>query len=95
MGMPVMGINQDILVNALYQGGVNLIDFSRPTRLREIAHYDIAPAGPTGADNWSAYPYTGPKFRTGRGIPVYASDGVANPDSAQPPDPRLRHCRRL
>jgi hypothetical protein len=83
MGMPVMGINQDILVNAWYEGGVNLIDFSRPTSLREIAHYDMAPAGATGSDNWSAYPYTGPKFPTGRGIPVYASDGVAAPDAAK------------
>jgi hypothetical protein len=83
MGMPVMGIHRDLLVNAWYQGGVNVIDFSRPTRLREIAHYDMAPDGPTGSDNWSAYPYTGPKFPTGRGIPVYASDGVANPNSAR------------
>lgn len=83
MGMPVTGINRDLLVNAWYMGGVNVIDFSKPTSLKEIAHYDIAPAGATGSDNWSAYPYTGPKFPTGRGIPVYASDGVHNPDSAK------------
>ncbi|MGH9211892.1 MAG: hypothetical protein ACRD2C_14600 [Acidimicrobiales bacterium] len=62
--------------NAWYEGGVNIIDFSRPTRLREVAWYDIAPDGPAGADNWAAYPYTGPRFRRGPGIPVYASDGV-------------------
>ncbi len=27
---------------------------------------------------WSAYAYTGPKFKTGPGIPIYASDGVEN-----------------
>ena len=49
-----------------------MIDFTNPTRLKEIAYYD--PLSPTGT--WSAYPYTGPMFKTGPGIPVYASDGV-------------------
>lgn len=83
MGMSVLGTKRDLLVNAWYTGGVNVIDFSRPTRLKEIAYYDIAGAGPQGSDNWSAYPYTGPLFRTGPGIPVYASDGVHTPDSAR------------
>jgi hypothetical protein len=83
MGMAVMGINRDLLVNAWYTGGVDVIDFTDPTRLREIAYYDIAGPGPQGSDNWSAYPYTGPLFRTGPGIPVYASDGVHTPDSAR------------
>ncbi|MGH2697859.1 MAG: hypothetical protein ACRDJL_01495 [Actinomycetota bacterium] len=83
MGMPVMGIKRDLLVNAWYEGGVDVIDFSQPRRLKEIAYYDIAPDGPTGADNWSAYPYTGPLFKNGPGIPIYASDGVANPATAR------------
>lgn len=83
MGMAVRGANKDLLVNAWYMGGVDVIDFSDPSKLKEIAYYDIAPAGPTGSDNWSAYPYVGPKFKTGPGIPVYASDGVHNPDSAR------------
>jgi hypothetical protein len=83
MGMAVMGINRDLLVNAWYTGGVDVIDFTDPTRLRELAYYDIAGPGPVGSDNWSAYPYTGPRFRTGPGIPVYASDGVHTPDSAR------------
>jgi hypothetical protein len=83
MGMAVMGIQRDLLVNAWYTGGVNVIDFSKPTRLKEIAYYDIAGAGPQGSDNWSAYPYTGPTFRNGPGIPVYASDGVHTPNSAR------------
>ena len=49
-----------------------MIDFSTPTRLKEIADFD------SGQDSgtWSADPYTGPMFKTGPGIPVYASDGV-------------------
>jgi hypothetical protein len=74
MGMAVMGIKRDLLVNAWYTGGADVIDFTRPTRLREIAYYD--PQQDSGT--WSAYPYTGPLFKKGPGIPVYASDGVEN-----------------
>jgi hypothetical protein len=74
MGMTVMGVNRDLLVNAWYTGGVNVIDFSKPTRLKEVAFYD--PQQDSGT--WSAYPYTGPMFKKGPGIPIYASDGVEN-----------------
>jgi hypothetical protein len=74
MGMAVMGIKRDLLVNAWYTGGTDVIDFSKPTRLKEIAFYDEQDDSGT----WSAYPYTGPMFRTGPGIPVYTSDGVEN-----------------
>jgi len=74
MGMAVMGIKRDLLVNAWYTGGTDVIDFSKPRRLKEIAFYD--PQQDSGT--WSAYPYTGPMFKTGPGIPVYASDGVEN-----------------
>jgi hypothetical protein len=47
-----------LLVNAWYTGGVDVIDFSKPTRLKEIAYYD--PARNSGT--WSAYPYAGPLF---------------------------------
>jgi hypothetical protein len=79
MGMAVMGIQRDLLVNAWYTGGVNVIDFTQPTRLKEIAYYD--PVSNSGT--WSAYPYTGPMFKTGPGIPVYATDGVTNNGLAQ------------
>jgi hypothetical protein len=79
MGMAVMGIKRDLLVNAWYTGGVDVIDFTHPTRLKEIAYYD--PVANSGT--WSAYPYTGPMFKTGPGIPVYASDGVTNNALAQ------------
>jgi hypothetical protein len=74
MGMAVMGIERDLLVNAWYTGGMDVIDFTKPRRLKEIAYYD--PQRDSGT--WSAYPYTGPLFKTGPGIPVYASDGVEN-----------------
>jgi hypothetical protein len=83
MGLPVTGASKDLLVNAWYMGGVNVVDFSNPSAPKEIAFYDMAPFGPTGSDNWSAYSYVGPKFPTGPGIPIYASDGVHNPDSAR------------
>jgi hypothetical protein len=79
MGMAVMGIQRDLLVNAWYTGGVDVIDFTNPTDLKEIAYYD--PQRDSGT--WSAYPYTGPLFKTGAGIPVYASDGVENNAIAQ------------
>jgi hypothetical protein len=79
MGMAVMGIKRDLLVNAWYTGGTDVIDFSTPTRLKEIAYYDEQDDSGT----WSAYPYTGPMFRTGPGIPVYTSDGVENNDLAK------------
>jgi hypothetical protein len=72
MGMTTIDRQRDLLVNAWYTGGVNVIDFSQPTRLKEIAYYDRVAQGGT----WSAYPYTGPLFKTGPGIPVYATDGV-------------------
>jgi hypothetical protein len=74
MGLSVTGINRDLLVNAWYTGGANVIDFTKPTRLKEVAFYD--PQQDSGT--WSAYAYTGPLFKTGPGIPVYASDGVEN-----------------
>ncbi len=83
MGLPVAGLNKDLLVNAWYMGGVNVVDFSKPDKPKEIAHYDIAPDGVLGSDNWSAYSYVGPNFPTGPGLPIYASDGVHNPDSAR------------
>jgi hypothetical protein len=74
MGMAIVGIDRDLLVNAWYTGGADVIDFSDATALQEVAYYD--PAQNSGT--WSAYPYTGPKFRRTPGMPVYASDGVTN-----------------
>jgi len=72
MGLAVTGIKRDLLVNAWYTGGTDVIDFSKPTRLKEVAYFD--PQQDSGT--WSAYSYTGPMFKTGPGIPIYTSDGV-------------------
>jgi hypothetical protein len=75
MGMAVMGIDRDLLVNAWYTGGVDVIDFTDAAALQEVAYYDPA----VNSGTWSAYPYTGPRFsRRTPGMPVYASDGVSN-----------------
>jgi hypothetical protein len=79
MGMTVTGIQRDLLVNAWYTGGVDVIDFTKPTRLKEVAYFD--PVRQTGT--WSAYPYTGPLFKKGPGVPVYASDGVEDNANAR------------
>ena len=79
MGMTVTGIERDLLVNAWYTGGVDVIDFTKPTRLKEIAYYDTSRQ--TGT--WSAYPYTGPMFKNGPGVPIYASDGVEDNANAR------------
>ena len=80
MGLSVKGLNRDLLVNAWYTGGVDVIDFSDPTDLKEIAYYKFS--GIFGSDNWSAYSYTGPTF-SGSGVPVYASDGVEQPSTGR------------
>jgi hypothetical protein len=74
MGMTITGIERDLLVNAWYTGGVDVIDFTDPENLKELAYFD--PQRNSGT--WSAYPYTGPMFSDGNGVPVYASDGVTN-----------------
>jgi hypothetical protein len=79
MGMTVTGIKKDLLVNAWYTGGMDVIDFTNPTRLKEVAFYDMERL--TGS--WSAYPYTGPLFNTGPGVPVYVSDGVEDNANAR------------
>jgi hypothetical protein len=79
MGMQVMGVQRDLLVNAWYTGGANVIDFTHADRLKEVAHYD--PDRISGT--WSAYPYTGPMYSSGPGIPVYASDGVTSNGNAR------------
>jgi hypothetical protein len=82
MGMAIMDIRRDLLVNAWYTGGVDVIDFTDPENLKEIAYYDIAGVGTAGSDNWSAYPYVGPRFKNG-GTPIYASDGVHVPPTGR------------
>ena len=73
--IPVPGRN--IFVQAWYQGGISLIDFTDPANPFEIAYFD---RGPIDADQlvtggyWSAYWYNGRIYATeiARGIDVFA-----------------------
>jgi uncharacterized protein (DUF305 family) len=73
--IPVPG--RDIFVQAWYQGGISVIDFTDPTKPFEIAYFD---RGPVDKDQlitggyWSAYWYNGRIYATeiARGIDVFA-----------------------
>lgn len=58
--IPVPG--RDLMVQAWYQGGVSVMDFTNPSAPREVAYFD---RGPIGADGlvmggvWSAYWFNG------------------------------------
>lgn len=82
LGNTTVSQGRDLLINAWYQGGVNVIDFTDPRNPQELAFYDIAPAGAAGSDMWPAYWYDarGRQNDLGRGeIPVYANNGVHDP----------------
>lgn len=72
--IPVPG--RDIFVQAWYQGGISVIDFTDPANVREIAYFD---RGPIDKDQmvlggyWSAYYYKGRIYGTeiARGIDVF------------------------
>ena len=73
--IPVPG--RDIFVQAWYQGGISVIDFTDPTKPFEIAYFD---RGPVDKDQmgmggyWSAYWYKGRIYGTeiARGLDVFA-----------------------
>jgi hypothetical protein len=58
--IPIPG--RDIMVQAWYQGGVSVFDWSDPAHPKEIAYFDRGPMDATkavGAGSWSAYWYNG------------------------------------
>jgi len=73
--IPVPG--RDVFVQAWYQGGISVIDFTDPSNVFEIAYFD---RGPIDAEQlvlggyWSAYWYDGYIYATeiARGIDVFA-----------------------
>lgn len=68
LGKPVPNRDgRNLLVNAWYEGGVDVIDFTDPTDPEEIAFYDAA------SDNWSAYWYEGPEL-PGDTLTIYGND---------------------
>jgi hypothetical protein len=79
----------DILVHGSYQSGIGVLDFSDPSRAREIAFADPAPVTPrqTGGD-WGSYFYNGKIYEADitRGLFVWDIDD-RDTDRAE----RLRH----
>jgi hypothetical protein len=71
--VPVPG--RDILVQAWYQGGVSVMDFTDPAHPFELAYFDRGPISPTlhVAGMWSAYWYNGRIYGSDivRGLDVY------------------------
>jgi hypothetical protein len=72
--MPVPG--RDIEVQAWYQGGISIVDFTDPAQPFEIAYFDRGPVDPKmlvlGGD-WSAYWYNGNIYASeiARGLDVF------------------------
>jgi hypothetical protein len=72
--IPIPG--RDIMVQAWYQGGISLVDFTDPSHPKEIAYFD---RGPMDANKltlggfWSAYWYNGNIYGSeiGRGLDVF------------------------
>jgi hypothetical protein len=72
--IPVPG--RDIMVQAWYQGGISIFDWTDPARPVEIAYFDRGPMSPTEAvlgGFWSAYWYNGLIYGSeiGRGLDVF------------------------
>jgi len=65
------------MVQAWYQGGISVFDWTDPTHPREIALFDRGPMDPTklvGAGSWSAYWYNGyiVSSEISRGLDIFA-----------------------
>ncbi|SFS32448.1 LVIVD repeat-containing protein [Saccharopolyspora flava] len=64
--IPVAG--GDFMVQAWYQGGISVFDFTDSTKPQEIAHFDRSPFDPNQlqlAGSWSAYYYNGHIYSSG------------------------------
>ena len=69
--------NRDILVQAWYQGGISIIDWTNPRKIRELAYFDRGPIDETRlvlGGSWSAYFYNGLIFSSEiqRGFDTFA-----------------------
>ncbi len=72
--VPVPG--RDIMVQAWYQGGVSVFEFTDPAKPKEIAYFDRGPLSAdqlVGSGYWSAYWYNGHLYATEqtRGLDVF------------------------
>jgi hypothetical protein len=72
--VPIPG--RDVMIQAWYQGGVSLFDWTDPRRPKEIAFFDRGPADATtmgNAGSWSVYWYNGVMVSSeiGRGLDIF------------------------
>jgi hypothetical protein len=72
--IPIPG--RDVMVQAFYQGGVTVFDWTDPNHPKEIAFFDRGPVDATrlvGAGSWSAYWYNGVIISSeiARGLDIY------------------------
>ncbi len=72
--VPVPG--RDIMVQAWYQGGVSVMDFTDPMKPQEIAYFDRGPIDPNMlvlGGSWSAYWYNGRIYSSeiSRGLDIF------------------------
>lgn len=78
--VPVPG--RDIMVQAWYQGGVSVFDFTDPAHVKEIAYFDRGPVDTTLTlgGYWSAYWYNGNIVGSeiARGLDVFALTPTAD-----------------
>ncbi|HMA45548.1 MAG TPA: hypothetical protein VKO86_16115 [Gemmatimonadales bacterium] len=73
--IPIPG--RDVMVQAWYQGGISVFDWTDPAHPREIAFFDRGPVDstkPVGGGSWSAYWYNGNIYSSeiARGLDVFA-----------------------
>jgi hypothetical protein len=72
--IPIPG--RDVMVQAWYQGGISVFDWTDPAHPKEIAFFDRGPVDstrPAGGGSWSAYWYNGDIYSSeiARGLDVF------------------------
>ena len=72
--IPIPG--RDVMVQAWYQGGISVFDWTDPARPQEIAYHDRGPSDSTeigNAGSWSVYWYNGVMVSSeiGRGLDIF------------------------
>jgi hypothetical protein len=78
VGNTVNTPDSDLLVNAWYTGGADVIDFNDPESPFEATFFDAGNGAAAGSDNWAAYWYEGPALPDST-LTMYGQDGVEDP----------------